>query len=67
MALALLVSFQEQKQGQKQGQKHQYFARRHSLKTIENRSQKQKRNQSEKGQNFFVSLVDTRSVKPCIV
>ena len=57
MALASLVSFQEQKQGQK----HQYFARRHSLK---NNSVTQKRAKAviggENGQIFFESLVDTR-------
>ena len=55
MALALLVSFQKQKQ------KHQYFARRHSLNTHFDNSKKQKRNRRGNKRIFFVSLVDTRS------
>jgi len=55
MALALLVSFQKQKQ------KHQYFARRHSLNTHFDNSKKQKRNRRGNKRIFFVPLVDTRS------
>ena len=42
-------------------QKHQYFARRHSLNTHFDNSKKQKRNQRGNKRLFFVSLVDTRS------
>ena len=55
MALASLVSFQEQKQSQKQ----QYFARRHSLITFSNISIKSGFSEGNK-RTFIVTLVDTR-------
>ena len=41
-------------------QKHQYFARRHSLKIFCHDPKKQKRNQRGNKRIFFAPLVDTR-------